>query len=132
MTQKSELSVDDLGQVIGISHHDGRIESISLGAGESIDLRLVSSDGEKAAVRLLGVGYFAANNLREGNIIDRMYLWSVGKAPDAIMKRLLQALSIGSIDVLQTKFGDDAYVFHLECSYGAEMFAVLREGIKKS
>lgn len=131
MTKNDGLHVDDLGQVIGISHHDGRIDSISLNAGERIELCFISSDGEKAMIRLLGVDFFAINNMREGNIIDRMYLWDLGGVPDVIRKRMLQVFSINSFDVLQKKFGDRAYAFHLECSYGAEMFAILRGGIEK-
>jgi len=96
-----------------------------------IDLHIISSDGVKSDVQLLGVEYFVLNNVREGNIIDRMYQWSLQKAPSLITRRMLQALAIGSMDVLTAKFSSDVRIFHLECSYGAELFAIIHRAMLK-
>lgn len=122
----SELRTDDSGQVIGISQHDGQIRALFLPSDGQVELRIVSSDGEEAKVTLLGVEYLALNNLREGNIVDRMYLWELSKTPKMIMGRMLKALAISSKDALSAQLEDDVNVFHLECSYGAELFAVVR------
>ena len=125
MTESSELRADESGQVIGVSHHDGRIRALIVEDGGQIELLITGSGGEEATVVLLGVEYLAMNNLREGNIIDRMYRWPLAKAPPLIMRRMLAVLSIASEDVLVREFGDNAHVFHLECSYGAELFALV-------
>lgn len=126
MAKASELRTDGTGQVIGISHHDGHIAAILFPKDAQFELRIVSSDGEEISVELLGVEYLALNNLREGNIIDRMYLWNFAKAPPMIVNRMLEVLSMRSKDVLAESFGDGVFIFHLECSYGAELFALVR------
>ena len=120
----TKFSIDNSGQIVGLSHHDGRIRSVGI-ESDALSLRIVGSSGNEAVVLLAGVQYFALNNLREGNIIDRMYLWELNKTPSAIMKRMLHAMSIASSEVLLKKFASGIRVFHLECSYGAEIFAVV-------
>jgi len=73
--------------------------------------------------------YFALNNLREGNIIDRMYLWDLDRTPEGIARRLRQALNVDSATLLSGAVDGASKVFHLECSYGAELFAVV-EGVR--
>jgi hypothetical protein len=67
----SEFKTDSTGQIIGVSHHDGRIRSVTFGAEGQIAPGIRSSAGEDIEVRLLGVGYFVMNEVREGNIVDR-------------------------------------------------------------
>lgn len=129
MTGNSDLHADDIGQVVGVSHHDGNIDGINFG-NDSVDINLSSSCGKKNTVRLLGVQYFIANGLREGNVVDRMYLWDAEKAPDSIMKRAMQALSIDLPKVLQERANKASKIFLMECSYGAEIFSVLHHGIQ--
>ncbi|WP_334180585.1 hypothetical protein [Pseudoxanthomonas sp.] len=129
MTGNSDLHADDIGQVVGVSHHDGSIEGINFGK-DSVDINISSSYGEKNTVCLVGVRYFIANGLREGNVVDRMYLWDAEKAPDSIMKRVMQALSIDLPNVMQERASKNSKIFLMECSYGAEIFSVLHHGIQ--
>jgi hypothetical protein len=65
------------------------------------------------------------DEVREGNVVDRMYLWSLGTVPKAVLQRMLQRLEIGPSEVLVEKFGPKAQIFQLECSYGAHILAVV-------
>lgn len=127
MTENSELRTNESGQVIGVSHHDGRVRALLFEGDKQIELLIIGTGGEEATVALLGVEYLVMNNLREGNIIDRMYCWPLAKAPPLIMRRMLKGLSIASEDDLVRRSGGGASVFHLECSYGAELFALVRD-----
>lgn len=124
----TDFRVDDAGQIIGVDHHDGRLRSVVL-RDEEIDLGLVTSAGQNTQVTLTRVKYFALNNLREGNIVDWMYLWDLERAPEGIARRLRQALNMDSATLLSGAIDGASKVFHLECSYGAELFAVV-EGVR--
>ena len=92
---------------------------------KNINLCIADSDGNEICVGLSGVKHFVANDLREGNIIDRMYLWRLDDAPATIAKRMINALKINSTGSLSNDLSPTSLLFHLECSYGAELFALI-------
>jgi hypothetical protein len=120
----SEFKTDSTGQILGVRHHDGRICSITFGANRQISLGIRNSAGVDVNVQLFEVGYSVMNEVRD-NIIDRMYLWPLNQAPQASVQRMLQALQIDSIELLRQKFGPKAQIFHVDCSYGAQIFALV-------
>lgn len=127
LNQGGVIQVDEKGQLIGFSHHDGRIKSINFLENSNIDLHLIGENKIKSCISLKKVRFFIANNLREGNIVDRTYLWHISNLPDKLLRRLLNFFELGSAEFLQSKDKVNTYVFWLECSYGAEMVAVLHD-----
>jgi hypothetical protein len=119
------VMTDKTGQILGIAHHDGTIEAIRFPAPKTVQIDIKDSEGNLYAIGLEKCRYFTATNLREGNIIDRMYLWQLGSVPASVLPR---ASEIFHFNVLSLAESDGkAKLFLLESSYGAEIFAIIEE-----
>ena len=126
MKSHTEVVVDGVGQVVGVRHHDGQIIGIAFPSEGLVEICLRDSAGEENSVSLEGVEYFLVNNLREGNIVDRMYVWDLDAAPRFVIGPLLEALSANGLDALSQRLGGKIKVFRLESSFGAEVTALVR------
>jgi len=118
------VTVDDFSQIVGIKHHDGEIAGIAF-SGNTIRLSIKSFDNELAELDLTGVEIFVADNLREGNIIDRMYLWHVDDVPSRVQARVVQATHFESYERLKRSLQKADRFFYLESSFGAEIMAIV-------
>lgn len=118
------LHIDKFGQVSGFRHHDGAITHISFVNKEEIEIGVMGSSQGRSTVRLSGVDFFVTNNLREGNTIDRLFLWHMDAVPTHIQSSMRKNFDLTSLEPFG-KGSSENFVFHLQCSFGAEIFAVI-------
>jgi hypothetical protein len=124
------VRTDEVGQILGVAHHDGTIEQIRFPAPKIVQVDIKDSEGNLCQISLEKCRYFAANNLREGNVIDRMYLWQLTRAPATMVTR---ASKIFHLDVLSlAQKNEMTNLFVLESSYGVEIFAIVEEVVARS
>lgn len=101
---------------------DGSLDGICL-AGQRVSLTISSTSNEQTTLRLEEVSLLVADELRESNIINAISIVSVADserdAPlrDRVKEKLL-------VEWPQVDKG--ALIFHLDCSYGVEIWALCR------
>ena len=119
-----DLKVDDNNQLLGLQCHDALLSVIDISTSSLIKIGITRKSGDEIRMSLRYVRYFLVNNFREGNVIDRMYLWDVSHLPANIEARVMRNFNVESISALMED-RKDTLIFLLESSYGAEIFAVI-------
>jgi len=117
----SQVSYDEDGFVRGFPYHDGELNGILTGVKGDAYIAFASSQGEARVLRLCGLKALHVGNFLQGNIILDMRVYPAARARgDAeIERRLMERLFLGV-----SSLSDDALVFVLDSSYGADVIAV--------
>lgn len=121
------MNTNESGCLEGVRYHDGRLLGVNLKDGDKALLTIASVDGDESRLELRGIEYLTINEFREGNTINVIYIWDRGNIPDNIIRVFSNASSVKEHDLLNKIESGGYKVFYLECSYGAEMFATIRE-----
>lgn len=121
------MSTDESGYLVGIRYHDGRLLGVNLRNGDKVVLTLASVDGDESRLELRGIDYLTVNDFREGNTINAIYVWDRENIPRHIIREFSAASSVKEHDLLNKIESVGYKVFYLECSYGAEIFATIKE-----
>lgn len=123
----NNLCIDQYNQLLGIACHDGLLTGVDVSRRPLITVCISDSTGQAYEVFIGSVKYFYIHNFREGNIIDRMYLWNLSDIPEIAKKNLEKYFEVDCIDRLASRSGKNNFIISLECSYGAELFAVIED-----
>jgi len=115
-----DFSIDECGVIVGIGYHDGSLWGIESREGNA-DLLLSNSAGQDVRFCLAGCRSLYVDDFREGNIVDRIYLWSVLSAPPGMLEELR---SRGWTTEGLARH-QNMKLFVLECSYGATVLALV-------
>jgi hypothetical protein len=95
----TRLTCDERGMVVGFAHHDGTLDGVLID-GSDVHIALRSSSGDRRVLTLRGVTTLELGGFREGNIVAYMFM---------------------------SRTADDAVVFSIDSSYGAELRATCRD-----
>lgn len=117
---------DQSGRVLELRCHDGYFTGLDIRDSE-IELRFRRIDATKVQVVLHGIRSFAMDRFLEGNIVDTAYVWRVAAAPKC-QRHSASEMFLRSESFLDQKNGLGANkLFVLESSYGAKVYALVRE-----
>lgn len=114
------------GILTGLRCHDGWLVGVQL-RESSVELRFRRLDGETVQLFLQGVRSFALDRFLEGNIVDAAYAWPVAAAPELQRRNACAAFSCDEAFLDASGDGEAGTLFVLESSYGATVFALVRE-----
>jgi hypothetical protein len=119
-----KIKTNASGEISGFRYHDGALTGISFVANATIDVGITDASGDRATITLSDVDFFMANNIREGNTIDRMFLWPIADAPNHVKTSIVDLFGLVSFEACK---GDSSekFVFHLSSSFGAEIYSVV-------
>ena len=118
----AKAACDENGFVRGFPYHDGFLDGILVeDGGKKLHLSLRAASGERNILTLQRVMTFHVENFREGNVVLNLRILS----PDRVLndKDIRHAL-MDRVFLDAANLPDDAVVFLLESSFGAEVLAV--------
>lgn len=121
----SRVVTDVNGFVRGFPYHDGLLEGVlTLVETKDVHLGVRALSGEANVITLRQVEALHVADFLQGNIVFDM---RVLPARDAAANTEVRAKLLERFDRDATKLSEDATVFWLTSSYGAELLAVCRE-----
>lgn len=119
-----QVNVDETGQVVGFSHHDGRLEQVRVASGEC-ELTITSSGGEQHALTISGSKWVTLTNFLPGNIVDRIFFWTRESAPSLVIEKVGDFAGADGYKHLLEEDASTTGVLVVECSYGASLVALV-------
>lgn len=117
---------DQSGRLLELRCHDGHLIGLDIRDSE-IELRFRRIDGSAVHILLRGVRSFAMDRFLEGNIVDAAYSWQVTAAPKSQRQSASVALLCNEFFLDQENDYNAEKLFLLESSYGARVYALVRE-----
>lgn len=114
------------GVVTDLRCHDGWLVGVQLHESDA-ELGFRRRDGEAVRLLLRGVCYFALDRFLDGNIVDAAYAWPVAAAPALQRRNACAAFSCSETSLDAPRDPAAGTLFVLESSYGATVYALVRE-----
>jgi hypothetical protein len=116
------VDIDETGQVVGFSHHDGRLEQVRVASGEC-ELTVISAGGERHTLTISGTKWVTLTNFLPGNILDRIFFWAREAAPSLVIEKAQDFAAGAGYKLLLEEDGSTMGVLVVDCSYGASLVA---------
>lgn len=114
------------GQVEGFRCHDGTLLAIGFGE-QAVTLQIQNSAGTVLQIEFICLARMMINDLREGNILDRFYLWQVEDLSGHLRQRLEAYFGSGALNDISSS----GFILSMECSYGAELFGLIETDLDR-
>lgn len=117
----SRVDLNEEGFVTGFPYHDGFLDGLLLGDDRCLHLAIRAVSGERRILTLRGVKASCVDDLREGNVLLNLRILPV---PRAVGEPEVLRMLVERLHMVPARLDNDALVFWLESSYGAEIVAV--------